>query len=106
MTGPNPQRTFSLTMTQVPAPPESTAWIDILRWMICVMDRDDGRLSFVAGCLSHSLRYGGLSDRQHNVCEPIFHRVVDDWRAGVLICQNVLPDEIGTTDPVVIGRMN
>ena len=91
---------FSLIDYQVPSPPTHTReWADVLRWMICVMDPADTRLAFVAGCLSYSLKHGGLSAAQADACNKIYARIISDHKAGILVCQNTVaafgerPDE-------------
>lgn len=83
---------FTLTASHVPQEPASRQWSDLLRWLVCIMDPDDKRLSFVAGCLSHTLKFGGLSDRQCAACEAILNSVKSDLSEGILLCQNI-PDE-------------
>jgi hypothetical protein len=83
---------FTLTASETPDPPESTLWADLLRWMVCVMDPDDTRLAFVAGCLSHAMRNdNGLSGKQATACQAILDRLCTDWAEGVLVCQNTTP---------------
>ena len=79
---------FSLLAHQVPEYPENAGWGDVLRWMICVMDPCDQRLAFIAGCLSHFLKFGGLTLKQSKACRKILVRIAEDFNAGILVCQN------------------
>lgn len=83
---------FSLTASQVPAPPDSPAWVDQLRWAVCVIDPDQvGRMKFLAGCLTYALNRGGLTRKQGEVCQAIIDELIASWRAGELYCQ-IVPD--------------
>lgn len=97
--------TFTLNAQQVPQPPESSFWVDVLRWMVCVMDPADPRLGFIAGCLSHALKAGTLTDRQHEACDRIWAAVAADYQAGILVCQNTNPP-LSQADRERIGKMN
>lgn len=84
---------FTLLCDEVPEPPESPLWVDLLRWVVCVMDPDDRRIGFVAGCLSHACQHDGLSARQASACQAILNSVMKAWADGVLVCQNTVPTE-------------
>lgn len=84
---------FTLLSNEVPAPPQSALWVDLLRWILCVMDPDDTRMAFVAGCLSHAAQNDGLSPKQAAACQAILSNVCKAWADGILICQNTLPSE-------------
>ena len=74
-----------------PAPDDSAAGIilQMLRWLVFVMDPDDRGLVFVVGCLSWSLRHGGtLTPKQLAAIEDIYSRVVEQWDHGALACEN------------------
>jgi hypothetical protein len=91
---------FALLSYQVPSPPEkSREWSDVLRWMICVMDPADTRLSFIAGCLSHALKNGGLTKAQADACNKIYARVIGDFGRGILVCQNKDPAAQSAENP-------
>lgn len=93
---------FVLFCDEVPEPPKSNLWVDLLRWMICVMDPDDKRLAFVAGCLSHGLRNDGLSDKQAAACQAILDTICKAWAEGVLVCQNTTsPSDVKELQPMV-----
>lgn len=84
---------FTLFCDEVPEPPESGLWVDLLRWMICVMDPADSRTAFVAGCLSYAAQNDGLSAKQAEACQAILNAVCKAWADGVLVCQNTIPPE-------------
>lgn len=93
---------FTLFCDEVPNPPQSALWVDLLRWMICVMDPDDKRLAFVAGCLSHAMRAGGLSEKQSAACQSILGAMCRDWADGILVCQNTAPpSDVKEIQPMV-----
>ena len=96
---------FSLTSDCVPSPPVSTQWADVLRWLVMVMDPQDTRLSFIAGLLSHTLKHGGLTDRQSAAGNKIWHAIQADFRASILVCQNTQP-VMATTNPDNIRTLN
>jgi len=81
---------FHLQSHQVPSPPTSTLWVDLLRWTVCVMDPKDTRLAFIASCLSYAIKNGGLTDAQAEACENIHERVRDAFMDGTLVCQNTI----------------
>jgi hypothetical protein len=82
---------FTLTADQVPDPPESGLWANVLRWCICVMDPKDTRTPFIASCLAHALRNGGLTEGQQEACVRITQSVLLGWQEGILVCQNTAP---------------
>lgn len=84
---------FTLTDDQVPSPPVSPLWVDILKWCVCVMDPADERLGFIASCLAYAIKNNGLTERQAAACSAIKKRLIDDWAHGILLCQNTPPDE-------------
>lgn len=93
---------FALYRDEVPDPPPSSLWVDLLRWMICVMDPDDRRLSFVAGCLSHAAQTGILSEKQSNACQAILNTICRAWGEGTLVCQNnIPPDDVKLITPTM-----
>lgn len=92
---------FSLLSHQVPPMPSSTRWADILRWMVIVMDPDDSRLSFIASLLSHSLKYGGLSEKQSAAATKIYDRIVEAFEDGILVCQNSVGKTEGHSDRTI-----
>lgn len=84
---------FTLVSDQVPEPPQSSTWADILRWAVTVMDPRDPRLAFMASCLSYAIEKEGLTERQVDACEKIFARVLDAYRSRTLVCQNTTRDD-------------
>jgi hypothetical protein len=70
-------------------PPPGSAWVDALRWLVCVMDSDDrGSLAFVASCLAWALNHDGtLTERQARACQKVLQRVTRAWHAGILDVQ-------------------
>lgn|SRR5690554_2979926 len=88
---------FMLKNYQVPDMPRQiggTPWVDILRWMVCVMNPDDRSLHFIASVLSSAIKNEGkLSPKQAEVVEKIFKRVERDFDSEVLDCQLNDPDE-------------
>jgi hypothetical protein len=81
---------FTLTLYEVPRPPESNTWADHLRWCVAVMDHDDADLRFTASLLSHALG-GGLTDRQRPYADKIIRRVRAMWEEGRLRAQQTEP---------------
>lgn len=64
------------------------------------MNHDDKSMYFIAGCLSHFLKHGGLSDRQARACNKVVSRLLDEAEAGTLDCQLVgVSTEIDTLRP-------
>lgn len=92
---------FTLFCDEVPEPPESGLWVDLLRWVICVMDPSDTRLAFVAGCLAQVARTGGLSQKQADACKAILNSICKAWSEGVLVCQNTVPAEHVKMNPIM-----
>lgn len=85
---------FSLNADQVPEPPDSNLWTDILRWAVMVMDPADPRLAFMCSVLSQAITKDGLSDKQSKACERIMGTVRKDYAAGILVCQNTMPPDL------------
>lgn len=85
---------FSLFSHQVPSPPKSLAWVDILKLVVCVMDPDDTRLGFAAGCLSQAAKHSGLTEKQAKACQKIYERMLSDYRQQILVCQNNEPEDV------------
>lgn len=79
---------FTLTTGQVPNPPDSNIWADILRWLVIAMDPDDKQLHFASSCLAYALQHGGLTSKQDVVCSKIWGRVLSQYNDDLLICQN------------------
>ena len=93
---------FALYCDEVPDPPATTLWVDLLRWAVCVMDPEDKRLTFVAGCLSFATQNEGLTAKQSSACEAILKSLHQDWQNGILVCQNTAaPNEIKEIPPMV-----
>lgn len=90
---------FTLTQSQVPAPPDSTLWVDQLRWAIAVIDgRQTARIRFLAGSLAYALSNGGkISNKQANVCDDILAKIQADYDVGALACQ-AIPDSLDAPD--------
>lgn len=85
--------TFSLYAHQVPDRPDSLVWVDVLRWMVCVMDVHDTRLAFIASCLSYAIKNEGLTPAQARACNRIYERVQEAFFDRVLVCQNTVPPQ-------------
>lgn len=85
---------FGLTCGQVPEFPETCAWVDMLRWAICVVDPEPpGTLRFLAGCLAYALRNDGrITTEQARVARDIIRRLREDHGNGDLLCQ-MTPDD-------------
>lgn len=83
--------TFGLTFDQVPEMPTTGNYADQLRWLLIVMDFDDPRIGFVAGCFSYCVANGGLTHRQILTLEKIIPRVLDAYQSGMLLCQSFPP---------------
>ena len=86
--------TFSLNADQVPEPPDSNLWTDVLRWAVMVMDPTDPRLAFMCSVLSQAITKDGLSDKKSKACERIMRTVRKDFSAGILVCQNTIPADL------------
>lgn len=86
--------TFSLNADQVPEPPDSTLWTDVLRWAVMVMDPADSRLAFMCSVLSQAIEKDGLSDKQSKACKRIMGTIRKDYAAGILVCQNTMPTDL------------
>lgn len=74
---------------------ETIAWVDMLRWLLSVMDEGDTSFSFIAGCLAYVTKPSGdghLTQRQASGVQKIFERVRADYINGQLDCQNL--DEV------------
>lgn len=65
-------------------PPDSTNFADLLKWAICVMEKDDTRLKFVSGAFAHCLKHGGLSNKQAAVVNKILASLRDDFYSSGL----------------------
>lgn len=83
---------FTLTMDQVPDPPESANWSCLLRWLIVVMDPADHRLPFIAAMYVSCLRSGGLSQPQAEACNMVLQDTSTAWAEHRLLCQRTAPD--------------
>ena len=82
-------------LPHVPPPPEgeSLPWIDVLRWMLCVMDDDDRAMAFVAGVLRYALEHeGSITAKQGEACNNIWARMHRLYHQGILDCQ-IIADE-------------
>jgi hypothetical protein len=75
----------------VPPPPDNSRWIDLLKWIVTVMDADDPDLSFVASLLHHAIDRPGLTDRQAKYAEKIRARIEGLYARGALGCQYAVP---------------
>jgi len=95
---PNP-KTFMLFHHQVPVPPESGQWSDVLFWLLAVMDRDDNDISFVAASLAMLIENEGLTRKQSDSCGAISNRIVDDYYHESLYCQSNIEDKDDITEP-------
>ena len=80
---------FTLQSYQVPDPPESSLWTDLLRWIVMVVDPDDKQLPFIASCLAYSFKHNGLTEKQALVCNKILQRVIASFDSETLFCQNI-----------------
>jgi hypothetical protein len=71
-----------------PAPPvPGSPWVDVLRWLVIVMDCN-GYLAFVAGCLAYAIDHDGcLTEKQAAACHKILLRTLKAWGHGALACQ-------------------
>lgn len=86
--------TFSLNADQVPEPPDSNLWTDVLRWAVMVMDPADPRLAFICSVLSQAIEKDGLSEKQSKACLRIIGVIRKDFSAGILVCQNTIPADL------------
>lgn len=84
---PEGSQPFRLETWQVPEPPKSKAWACHLRWMVAVMDADDSSLHFIASCLSHCVKNGGLSEKQERAVTKCLDRIMSAYNAEILECQ-------------------
>ena len=91
--------TFTLSCDEVPDPPKSALWADLLRWMVCVMDPADKRIGFVARCLSSAVKNDGLTEKQAAACSAILSTVCQAWSDGILVCQNTISASDDDAEP-------
>ena len=84
---PQAPQAFRLQEWQVPEPPESDAWLCHLRWMVTVMDPSDRSFHFVASCLAHCAKSGGLTDKQARAIQKCEDRIMQAYKAEILECQ-------------------
>lgn len=77
-----PLNTFDLS------PPNGEAdALDVLKWLVSVMDRDDKGLHFVASVLASAARYGGITEKQAIAVENAYDRVLKLFNNGALAIQ-------------------
>ena len=81
---------FLYQKNNIPAPPTTGDLSDCLRWIICVMDKDDEAMGFVSGLLSFLCENGELTDRQSKSGSRVFQRIVRMYKTEILDCQ-VIP---------------
>lgn len=86
---PSPENgdSYGLHPSQVPDFPATTAWIDLLRWCVAVMDATDRDLGFAASLLSHAVDRGGLTEKQGHHALRLVERVRALWLAEALAYQ-------------------
>lgn len=63
--------------------------MDILRWLVAVLDDDSEILPFVASVLAYCMKYGGLTAKQGKATQKIFDNAKEHWQAEYLDCQQV-----------------
>jgi hypothetical protein len=85
---------FCLNQYEVPTPPRSDLWVDQLRWVVAVMDHDDGDLGFVASLLAYAIRNRGLTQRQQPHADKILRRIHAMWSEGRLRAQHTEPEPV------------
>lgn len=68
-------------------PPAGTPAVEVMKWMISVMDANDTSLMFVASVLAQSIKWGGMTERQEAGIVRIYERVLDAFDRGVLAIQ-------------------
>lgn len=80
-------RGYELPAGGVPVPPESSLYVDLMRWCVCVMDADDPELYLTAGLLEQAIKCDGLTNAQMKIADRIHFRVHAAWTEGRLRCQ-------------------
>ncbi len=82
-----PPAGYQLRPSQVPDSPDTSAWVDHLRWCVAVMDADDRDLGFAASLLSYAVDRGGLTEKQARHAARTVRRIQSLWLADALACQ-------------------
>lgn len=82
------------TPHDVPSPPTSSLWDDLLRWTVFVINKDDPQRQFAASCLMWAIKSGGLTDKQSAACSKMVSRIMALYDANALDCQSEHPTEL------------
>lgn len=81
---PRIEQTYCCRAPMLLEPPDSTNFADLLKWAICVMEKDGTRLKFVSGAFAHCLKLGGLSNKQAAVVIKILASLKDGFYSSGL----------------------
>lgn len=68
-------------------PADDADALDIMKWLVAVIDRDDKSLHFVANVLSQFAKYGGITEKQAAAVEKTYVRVLKAFENGALAIQ-------------------
>jgi hypothetical protein len=83
--------------SHVPEPPDTSLWLDDLRWAVTVMDDDDDALAFVTSVLSYCVENNGITKKQGEAAGRIIKRLKREFLAGVLACQIPVDNDEATS---------
>jgi hypothetical protein len=82
-----------------PPPVEADA-LDMLKWMVAVMDRDDRSLMFVASLLTQCIEWNGLTEKQAAAGSRVYERVLSLFDRGLLAIQGGRVEDDGAPSNV------
>ena len=89
---------------ELPNIAENQFFVDLLHRSICIMDPDDRRIGFIAGCLSYDCQRDGLTSSQASACQAILKTLCKAWAESTLVCQNTAPTEDVKELPPLVGK--
>lgn len=75
------------TVFDLSPPPDDADALDVLKWMISVMDREDRSLMFVASILASRVEWRGLTEKQAASASRVYDRIRDLFDRGLLEIQ-------------------
>lgn len=84
-------------MFDLSPPKPEAAPLEVMKWMIAVMDIDDKSLMFTASVLAQAIKWNGLTPKQAEGISRVYGRVMDQFDRGILAIQGGgLAEEEGT----------